>query len=273
MVETGAPDGYKRTSAVDSMTSASLPQELARINLERFQAEQRKVQNIASLAEKASKRLRDFVPVAWSTVEPATAFVPGWHIDAICEYLEAVTNGQIQDLIINMPPRHMKSLLVSVFWPAWEWTRKPSTRWLYSSYAESLSLLHSLSCRRVIEAPWYRQAFGSMFTLRSDLNTQKKFENNRSGYRMATSVSGSTTGHGADRLVADDPHNVQEAESDVIRQSVIDWWGGVMTTRRNDPKTSSRVIVMQRVHDADLTGHLLRQGGYEHLCLSAEYEP
>lgn len=255
------------------MNVPSVDPNAARATLERFQAEQRKVANVALLAEKASKRLRDFIKVAWPTVEPATKFIPGFHIDAVCEYLEAVTKGQIRDLILNMPPRHMKSLLVSVFWPAWEWTQKPSTRWLYSSYAIKLSTEHSVTCRRVIEAPWYREAFGSVFTLRGDQNEKMKFENNRSGYRMATSVGGSNTGMGADRLIADDPHNVKEAESDLIREKVIEWWGGVMTTRRNDPKTSSRVIVMQRVHDADLTGHLLRQGGYEHLCLSAEYEP
>src|SRR6516225_2068112 len=90
--------------------------------------------------ELARRRLREFVRQAWHVVEPATVFVPGWHIDAIVEHLEAVSRGEIRNLLINVPPRHMKSLLVSVFWPAWEWTRWPARRWLYSSYAASLSI-------------------------------------------------------------------------------------------------------------------------------------
>src|SRR5215469_12944033 len=85
--------------------------------------------------ELAGRSLREFVRQAWPIVEPATPFVPGWHIDAIVEHLEAVTRGQIRNLLVNVPPRHMKSLLVSAFWPAWEWIRFPERRWLFSSYA------------------------------------------------------------------------------------------------------------------------------------------
>src|SRR5437868_5016702 len=85
-------------------------------------------------AERARRRLSEFVGQAWHVVEPATEYVHGWHIDAICEHLEAVTNGDIRNLIINIPPRHMKSLLVSVFWPTWVWTRQPATRWMFGSY-------------------------------------------------------------------------------------------------------------------------------------------
>jgi len=100
--------------------------------------------------ELARRRLREFVRQAWPIVEPSTPFVPGWHIDAIIEHLEAVSRGQIRNLLINVPPRHMKSLLVSVFWPAWEWIRWPERRWLYSSYAASLSIRDSVNCRRLI---------------------------------------------------------------------------------------------------------------------------
>ncbi len=97
---------------------------------------------------------------AWHVIEPSTPFVPGWHIDAIIDHLEAVTRGQIRNLLINVPPRHMKSLLVSVFWPAWEWIRWPERRWLYSSYAATLSIRDSVKCRRLIESPWYRARWG-----------------------------------------------------------------------------------------------------------------
>jgi hypothetical protein len=105
-------------------------------------------------AEMASRRLGEFVRQAWPVVEPSTPFVPGWHIDAIIEHLEAVTYGQIRNLLMNVPPRHMKSLLVAVFWPAWEWIRWPERRWLYSSYGAQLSIRDSIKCRRLIESPW-----------------------------------------------------------------------------------------------------------------------
>src|SRR5678816_3707657 len=90
-------------------------------------------------AEFASRSLRDFVLQAWTIVEPSSPFVSGWHIDAICEHLEAISRGQLRNLLINVPPRHMKSLLVSVLWPAWEWINWPQRRWLYSSYGAQLS--------------------------------------------------------------------------------------------------------------------------------------
>jgi predicted phage terminase large subunit-like protein len=222
--------------------------------------------------ELARRSLREFVRQAWHVVEPATEYVPGWHLDAITEHLEAVSRGQIKNLLINIPPRHMKSLAVAVFWPCWEWIDHPERRWLFASYAATLSIRDSLKCRRLIESDWYQRNWGDRFRLTSDQNTKGRFENDRSGYRLATSVSGTATGEGGDRIVIDDPHNVNESESDTIRHSVLDWWDTVMSTRLNDPKTGARVIVMQRVHEDDLSGHLLAQGGYEHLCLPAEYE-
>jgi len=205
-------------------------------------------------------------------VEPSTPFVPGWHIDAIVEHLEAVTRGQIRNLLINVPPRHMKSLLVSVFWPAWEWTRWPERRWLYSSYGAQLSIRDSVQCRRLIESPWYQARWGDRFALTSDQNTKGRFDNDRSGYRLSTSVGGAVTGEGGDRIVCDDPNNVNEVESDSVRKATNDWFDVVMSTRVNDPKTAGKVVVMQRCHQQDLSGHLLEQGDWEHLCLPAEYE-
>jgi len=209
---------------------------------------------------------------AWPVIEPLTPFVPGWHIDAIVDHLEAVTRGDIRNLLINVPPRHMKSLLVSVLWPAWEWILHPERRWLYSSYTASLSIRDSVKCRTLIESPWYQRFWGDRYALASDQNTKTRFDNDRSGYRIATSVEGAATGEGGDRVVCDDPHNVQEALSDSIRKGTIEWFDVVMSTRVNDPKTAAKVVVMQRCHQLDLGGHLLEQGGWEHLCLPAEYE-
>ena len=222
--------------------------------------------------ELAERSLYEFVRQAWHVIEPSTVFVPGWHIEVICGHLEAISLGQLRNLVINIPPRHMKSLLVSVFWPAWEWTRWPDRRWLYSSYASSLSIRDSVNCRRLLESPWYRARWGHMFRLTSDQNTKGRFDNSRSGYRLSISVGGATTGEGGDRIVCDDPHNVAEVESDTVRQGTINWFDVALSTRVNDPKTCAKVVVMQRCHQRDLSGHLLEQGGWEHLCLPAEYE-
>lgn len=223
-------------------------------------------------AELATRSLGRFVRQAWPVVEPATPFAPGWHIDAIVEHLEAVSRGQIRNLLINVPPRHMKSLLVAVFWPAWEWIRWPERRWLFSSYGAQLSIRDSVKCRRLIESPWYQDRWGARFALTSDQNTKGRFDNDRSGYRLSTSVGGAATGEGGDRIVCDDPNNVNEVESDAVRKATNDWFDVVMSTRLNDPKTGAKVVVMQRCHQQDLGGHLLEQGGWEHLCLPAEYE-
>ena len=214
-----------------------------------------------------------FITLAWPVVEPATEFVPGPHLDAIVKHLEAVTNGEIHNLLINIPPRHMKSLAVSVFWPVWEWIRWPQRRWLFASYAMSLSVRDSVRCRRLIESPWFQQRWGDRFQLTGDQNTKERFDNDCGGSRIATSVGGSATGEGGDRVVVDDPHNVTERESDAIRRATLEWWDQTMSTRLNDPKRGARVIVMQRVHEKDLSRHVLEQGGYEHLCLPAEFEP
>jgi len=222
---------------------------------------------------KSTLTLKAFIQAAWSVVEPATAFIPGWHLDAISDHLEAVSKGQIRNLLINIPPRHMKSLAVSVFWPTWEWTFAPSVRWLFASYAESLSKRDSLKCRRLIDSLWYKAKFGHIFSLTSDQNEKMRFENDKTGYRIATSVGGSGTGEGGNRIVVDDPHNATQAQSDTQRESALTWWDQTMATRLNDPQKDTKVIVMQRLHERDLSGHVLEQGGYEHLCLPAEYEP
>lgn len=217
--------------------------------------------------------LGEFIRDAWHVVEPSTPYVANWHIGAIVEHLEAVTAWEIDNLLINIPPRHMKSLAVSVFWPAWVWTRDPAFRWLFASYAQSLSNRDSLKCRRLVSSPWYQQRWGRLFRLTGDQNMKTRFENDRTGYRISTSVGGAATGEGGDVVACDDPHSVKERESDAKREAVLDWWDNVMHNRAGRYPTPRRVIVMQRVHERDLSGHVMEQGGYVHLCLPAEYEP
>lgn len=219
-----------------------------------------------------AESLKLYIQRAWAIVEPATEFVSGYHLDAIAEHLEACTRRQIRKLIINIPPRHMKSLSVCVFWPTWVWIRDPASRWLFSSYAESLAMRDSLKCRDIITSPWYQQHWGSIFRLKDDQNAKKRFENDRTGYRMATSVGGGATGEGGDFLVIDDPHDIREAESKTIREGVLNWYDTVWSRRGNDPQRVVKVVVMQRLHQNDLTGHLLEQGDWQHLRLPAEFD-
>ena len=221
---------------------------------------------------KAEKSFAEFFRQAWPTMEPGVPYVHGWHIDAICEHLEAVSRGEIHKLLINMPPRHSKSTLVSVAFPAWEWIHRPWMKYLYASYSGTLSIRDSVACRRLIMSPWYQANWGNVFSLTDDQNVKMRFENSRHGVRIATSVGGTTTGEGGDRIVVDDPHNVKEAESETVRQGVLDWWHQAMSTRLNDPKRGAHIVVMQRVHDQDLSGSILERGGYEHLCLPCRYE-
>jgi len=218
-------------------------------------------------------RLREFMRKAWHVLEPKRRFMDNWSIGAVCEHLEAVRAGQIDNLIINTPPRCTKSLTVSVFFFAWTWVDWPESRFLYSAYADVLATRDSLKCRRVITSDWYRMEFGEPFRLMADQNLKTRFQNDRTGYRIATSTSGVGTGEGGDFIIVDDPHKVQEAESEEVRKGVVSWWLETMSTRANDPQWVKRVIMMQRVHEQDVTGEVLaRELGYEHLCLPMRFE-
>jgi len=219
--------------------------------------------------------LREFTKAAWPTIEPGSDYVSGWHLDAISDHLQAVVNGDIKRLIINVPPRHSKSISTAVVLPAWTWTQQPHKKFLYASYSASLSIRDSTKCRRLIDSPWYQAHFGDKFHLSGDMNQKSRFENSQNGYRLSTSVAGSLTGEGGDIIVLDDVHNVVEADSSKVREGVLEWWDQAMQTRLNDPRTGAFIIIMQRVHEQDLTGHILaNQLGdeWDHLMIPARYE-
>ena len=221
------------------------------------------------------RSLKEFTKNSWQAIEPGRDFHDNWHIDAISEHLQAVVEGDIKRLIINIPPRHMKSISVAVALPAWTWTIQPSKKFLYASYAGSLSIRDSVKCRRLIDSRWYKEHFGESFKLTGDQNQKQRFENDHTGARIATSVDGALTGEGGDIIVIDDPHNVRESESSAVRDGVLEWWDQAMQTRLNDPKTGAFIIIMQRVHERDLTGHILANemdGEWDHLCIPARYE-
>lgn len=227
----------------------------------------------AVLAELAKRRLREYVKQAWHVVEPATPFVGGFHIDAICDHAQAVQRREIRNLLVTIAPRHTKSICVSIAWPTWAWTFEPSCRFLFASYSQDLSTKHSVDCRRLLDSQWYQQRWGHVFALTTDQNVKQHFENDQRGYRIATSVGASVTGFGGEVLVIDDPHNLKEIDSDIIRHGVLDWYDKVWKSRLNDPKRGCKVIIMQRGHATDLAAHVLAEDGWTHLNLPTEYEP
>jgi predicted phage terminase large subunit-like protein len=216
-------------------------------------------------AKKLSSDLKAFVHGAWPILEPITRLSWNWHLDLICEYLtlikdnhfREVCGAEMEGIIFNVPPRTMKSLLITVFFPVWVWTSDPARRWMFSSYAEKLSTQHSLYRRNVIESAWYQQRWNNMFSLAKDLNLKTHYENSARGSMFSTAMQASATGLGGDVLVFDDPMNPDQALSETERQSINDRFDQTFRSRLNDPATGVKIIVMQRLHEEDLTGHVL----------------
>ncbi len=222
--------------------------------------------------------LKQFIKLAWSQVEPARPFVAGWHIDAIADHLEAISHGQLNRLVINIPPVCMKSLTCCVFWPAWVWTFRPECKWIYASYAIGLSQHDNLRMRRLIESEWYQARWGLVFKPLRDNWGAIKFMNDHAAFRLCTSTDVTVTGEHADVQVCDDPIKPHDARGGVlatksILTSCIEWWSGTMASRLVDFEKSARVVIMHRLHVHDLAGVVLKDGGYEHLCLPMEFEP
>ncbi len=224
--------------------------------------------------------LYEFLRRAWRYLDSST-WKDGWPIEAVAEHLQAVADGDIKRLIVNIPPRMGKSSITSVAFPAWVWlqpfqsaTSGPGTQFLHASYASSLSLRDSVKCRRLIETPWYQELWGSRFQLNSDQNTKSRFSNDKGGERLITSIGAAVTGEGGNIIVIDDPNAANEAFSEATIQSTIDWWDGTMSTRLNDMKTGAYIIIQQRLAEDDLTGHVLEKnvGEWTHLCLPMRYE-
>jgi predicted phage terminase large subunit-like protein len=226
--------------------------------------------------ELASGSLIDFTEVFWPVIEPGRPFVRGWAVEAICDHLEAVSAGYIQKLLINVPPGLMKSLTTNVLWPAWEWgpRNRPDLRYIGASYSQDLTVRDNRRCRQIIESDAYQEMFGDRFHLVDDQNAKVRYDTDKRGFKIATSVGGMGTGERADRFIIDDPHNVKTAESETKLDEVAQWFTEVVPTRINDPKRSVFLAIMQRVHERDLSGLVLAADlGYTHLMLPMEYEP
>ncbi len=228
-------------------------------------------------AEDCRRSFKFFAQKAWPIIEPGKKYVPGWHLDAIAEHLQAVIEGDITRLLVNMPPRHGKSSFISTLIHPWSWLQNPSVRWLCASFAMNLAIRDNLKCRRIIRSPWWQDRWPNQFKLMNDQDAKTKFENDKTGYRLVVSVgSAGTTGEGGDILLIDDPHPIEQKRSDLKRETVLDWFLNTWSSRLNDEATGRMIVVGQRVHDQDVSGLILSGAtgqDWVHLNLPAEYEP
>jgi predicted phage terminase large subunit-like protein len=224
--------------------------------------------------------LYEFFQKAWKYID-ASPYTDGWPIEAVAEHLQAVVDGDIKRLIINIPPRCAKSTMTSVAFPAWVWcqpwdspTSGPGVQLLHASYASSLALRDSVKCRKLIESPWYQQLWGDRFQLQGDQNTKGRFANDKNGERLITAVEARVTGEGGNIIVIDDPNAANEAYSEASIRTTVEWWDTTMSTRLNNPKTGAFIVIQQRLSEEDMTGHIMSKefDNWTHLCLPMRYE-
>lgn len=221
--------------------------------------------------EIARRSLSEFCKMAWHVLEPATPIKWGWALDAMCEHLEAVHNGQIKRLLMNVPPGMMKSLLTGVFFPAWEWGAggNPSLRYLTTAHKEDLAIRDNLKCRRLISSDWYQERWS--VELCGDQNAKKKFENTATGFRESMAFR-SLTGSRGDRVIIDDPLSVDDAFSQAALLSAETTFLEAVPSRVNN-SDSAIIVIMQRLHERDTSGVILAKGlGYDHLMLPMRFE-
>jgi hypothetical protein len=211
--------------------------------------------------------LSTFAARCFYDLNPQTELAMNWHLEVIAAKLTAVRQGKIRRLIINLPPRHLKSLMASIAFPAWCLGHDPSAQVLCVSYAEALSNKLARDCRSIILSPWYRRIFPTR--LAAHRQAVQEFLTTRQGYRLATSNGGVLTGRGADIILIDDPLKPEEALSDTQRQAANEWFSHTLYSRLNNKRTGAIVIIMQRLHEDDLVGHLLTQEPWEVISFPA----
>ena len=220
----------------------------------------------------------EFFKQAWHIVEPAIELSSNWHHKYICDALQEEAERIIakkpktKDIIINVPFRSTKSLIVTVMFPVWSWIRDPKLRFITSSYSANLSIELATKSRDIIFSEWFKSRWGTIFHIKKDQNLKERYENNHMGMRRATSVGGTVTGQGGDFLIVDDPLSPQMANSATERENANEWYRTTFYSRLNSPKIGVRIIIMQRVHEDDLSGFLLDREtrlNYNHICIPA----
>jgi predicted phage terminase large subunit-like protein len=281
MAETGKRQIMKRRKKEGG--SSLTPQLQPKINSRSASTKPRnhKTGSVSASAKKTKLlklSLKEFVEQAWGILEPVSTLVWNWHLDLVCEYLTLIRDenfktvcGDLEGIIFNVPPRTMKSLLITVFFPIWVWTTDPSRRFMFVSYSEKLSTQHSIFRRSIIESEWYQKEWSSVFTLSRDQNVKSHYGNSSRGVMFSTGMQATATGMGGDILIFDDPLNPEQAISQVEREAVNLRFDTTFRSRINDPTKGVKIIIMQRLHELDLTGHVLARESsrWEHVSLPA----
>ena len=225
-------------------------------------------------AADARRSLARFCKRAWRVLLPEPV-VWNWHMDAICDHLAYVSMGEIRFLMVNVPPRMSKTMIVSVLWPAWHWLHVPGEQFLTASVDSQLALDSAILSRRLIESDWYQRQWPGEIILYDDENQVGMYRNRKGGYRMTASVQGRITGVGGTCQIGDDFHDAKKIESDAVRRGALAWHDNAWRSRLNNPDKAKKVYVGQRTHDGDIYGHVLSQEGERwcHLVLPMEYNP
>ena len=223
----------------------------------------------------------EFFKAAWVVVEPAVPLSTNWHHKYICDTLQEeceriiAQKPKTKDIIINVPFRSTKSLIVTVMFPVWAWIKSPKLRFITSSYSAALSIELATKSRDIIFSDWFKRRWGDVFHIKKDQNLKERYENNHIGMRRATSVGGTVTGQGGDFLIVDDPLSPQMANSATERDNANEWYRTTFYSRLNQADIGVRIIIMQRVHEDDLSGFLLdreTRTKYKHICIPATNE-
>ncbi len=231
--------------------------------------------------EIAARSLRQYVEIAWPHVEPAVVFHPNWHVDSICDHLEGVKAGEIDRLAINVPPGVGKSIVACVFFPSWLWTDWPAAKVISGSYDDDIVKRDCLRTRTLIESKWWRERWGHRVTQQKSQWAALHFRNKEGGFRYGVTVGSTPAGEHGNIHLVDDPIKPLDVSGGITTSKAAlekawTWYSQTMSTRLVDKaaaRVSARVLIMQRLHELDPVGHVLKEDGYVHLCLPMEYEP
>jgi len=236
----------------------------------------RRSETLAEESDRLSKSFREFVYAAWPVLG-LRPLIRSWHVDALTDHYQAAIERYLTRLIVTIPPRYLKSTIISVLGPAWTWTHSPNERLLSSSHSDDLATRDTRLSRTVMQSAWYQARWGDQWSFSGDENLKTRYSNDRGGHRIRTHVGGGT-GDGGSILQLDDPHNAMEAHSEIQLKSVRDWWGETWSSRLDETpdQLGVKIVIGQRIDEKDLIGHLLANdedsGRWTHLCLPVRYE-
>lgn len=226
----------------------------------------------------------DFVKAGWHVVNPSAPLFWSWHMDALCDHFQQMAENLLRarrepdygmpatNLMVNIPPRCSKSMLVSVFLPAWLWLRDPALKVRCCSANPRVTIRDAQYCRDLIGSEWYRTTFRPSWTIRNDIDGVFKFANSARGERLGSTFQSKVTGEGTDIVIIDDPHDAAQVNSEAQRVTVLDRWDLALESRVNDRLRCLRIGVMQRLHESDWCGHVLKSGTWIHLWIAMEFD-